>query len=318
MTEVTRRYFLRTAGLAAALPALRGTSLAAQEPAIPEIPSVRTETDIVFGRGGDMDLRLDIYHPPAGAEKRMAVIHVHGGGFAGGNKSDMVRIGPFYAQQGYVAIASQYRLSGEARWPGQLHDVKAAIRWTRANADRLNILPDRIAVTGHSAGGLMALFAGARRENPDLEGTGGNNDVSSRIAVSVGYYAATSTPGNLLPEGATDAVREAADLNNYIDADFAPTILFHGLEDTTIRPENSQRFFEALRDAGVPVELHFYEGVPHVFESNREFALSSAQLASLFFDRHVLNPRTYPPFGGGGRGRGGRGGPGGGRGRGGV
>lgn len=316
MSELTRRHFFRTAGLAAVLPAIGATKLAAQEPAIPEIPNVRTETDIAFGRGGDMDLRLDVYHPPAGTGKRMAVIHVHGGGFAGGNKSDMVRIAPFYAEQGYVAIASQYRLSGEARWPAQLHDVKAAIRWTRANADRLNILPDRIAVTGHSAGGLMALFAGARREGRDLEGTGGNNDVSSRISVSVGYYAATSTPGNLLPEGATDAMREAADLNNYIDADFAPTILFHGLKDTTIRPENSQRFFQTLQDAGVPVELHFYQGVPHVFESNPEFALSSAQLASLFFDRHVLNPRTYPPFSPGGRG--GRGGRGGGRGRGGV
>lgn len=314
MQGISRRHFVTTAGLAAAVPTLRSARLAPQDPAIPTMPDVRTETDIVFGRGGDMDLSLDIYHPPAGTEKRMATIHVHGGGFAAGNKSSVSRTATFYAAQGYVAIGSQYRLSGEARWPAQLHDVKAAIRWTRANADRLNIAPDRIAVAGYSAGGLMALFAGARRESADLEGTGGNNDVSSRVAAAVGYYPSTSTPGNLLPEDADDAARAAADLSSYIDPEFAPTILFHGVEDTTIRLESSQRFFQSLRDSGVPAELHAYEGVPHVFDSHPEFAQSTAQLANLFFDRHILNPRTYPPFGGGGgRGRGG-GGRGGGRG----
>lgn len=305
MQGISRRHFFQTAGLAAALPTLGTTGSAAQDTALPE---VRTERDIVFGRGGEMDLRLDIYHPPAGAERRMATIHVHGGGFAGGSKDSVARTAVFYAERGYIAIGAQYRLSGQARWPAQLHDVKAAIRWTRANADRLNIDADKIAVAGYSAGGLMAMFSAGTQDRPDFEGDGGNSGVSTRISAVVGYYPATSTPGNLLPEGADDAARSAADLDNYI-ASFPPTILFHGVEDTTIRIENSQQFFQKLRDAGVPAEMHAYEGVPHVFDEHPEFALSTVQLADLFFDRKVLNPRTYPPFGaGGGRGRGGRGG----------
>ena len=62
-----------------------------------------------------------------------------------------------FAGLGYVSIASQYRLTGQGRWPAQIEDVKAAIRWTRANAARLNIDADKIAIAGYSAGGLMAL-----------------------------------------------------------------------------------------------------------------------------------------------------------------
>ena len=58
-----------------------------------------------------------------------------------------------------------------------------------------------------------------------------------------------------------------------------------------------------FQDAGVPVEFHAFEGVPHAFDSNPEFAVLSAQLADFFIDRHILSPRTYPPFGGGGRGQ---------------
>ena len=305
MKEISRRNFFQTTGLAAAVPALGaiGARAAQVRP-----PDVRVETDVVFGKGGDMDLRLDIYHPPAGTEKRMATLHVHGGGFAGGSKASVGRTAVFFAGQGYISIGSQYRLSGQARWPAQLHDVKAAIRWVRANADRLNIDAGKIAVAGYSAGGLMALFAAGTQDRTEFDGEGGNPGVSTAISAAVGYYPATSTPGNLLPEDSDEASRNAANLTNYIGANFAPTILFHGVDDTTIRLENSQSFFQMLRDAGVPAELHAYEGVPHVFDSHPEFALSTARLADLFFDRHVINPRTYPPFGGGGgrgRGRGG-------------
>ena len=83
----------------------------------------------------------------------------------------------------------------------------------------------------------------------------------------------------------------------------------------TIRPESSLAFFEKLRAAGVKVDLHFFQGAPHAFEvNNPDAAPVSAQLANLFFDRLILNPKEYPPFGAG---RGGRGGGGGGGGRGG-
>src|SRR5216117_3977826 len=119
MSEFSRRSFLGAALAGSAAPLL---AAAAQNPT----GAVTAEKDVVFGKGGDMDLKLDIYRPPAGKEKRMATIHFHGGGFAGGSKDALAeRIKP-YAALGYVAIASQYRLSGQAGFPALVHDAKAA------------------------------------------------------------------------------------------------------------------------------------------------------------------------------------------------
>jgi dipeptidyl aminopeptidase/acylaminoacyl peptidase len=111
----------------------------------------------------------------------------------------------------------------------------------------------------------------------------------------------------MLPSGADEAAKRAAAATTYIAAGYPPTIVFHGTKDTTIPIASSERLVQQLRGAGVPTEFHEFEGVPHVFDSNPEFATLAAQLADFFIDRHVLNPRTYPPFTpGGGGGRGGR------------
>jgi acetyl esterase/lipase len=300
--KVTRRSFFRSAGIAAAAPVF-GTAVAqAQQPA----PSnLKIENDIVYGKGGDMDLHLDIYHPPAGTEKRMAVIHIHGGGFTQGNKTGVASSSRAFAGVGYVSIASQYRLTGQGRWPAQIEDVKAAIRWTRANASRLNIDADKIAVAGYSAGGLMALFAAGTGDRKEFEGNGGTPGVTSKVAACVSFYAATNATPNLMPDGSDRAALEAASAASTISPNFAPTIFFHGLGDTTIRPDSTLDFFQKLRAAGVKVDLHFFQGAPHGYEiNNPDAAVASAQLANLFFDRLILNPKEYPPFGGGGRGRG--------------
>ena len=112
----------------------------------------------LFGKGGDLDLKLDIYRPPKGKEKRMATIHFHGGGFTGGSKDTLNERIQSVCRPGYTAIAAQYRLAGQAGFPALVHDAKAAIRWVRANAKNLNIEPNRIAVVGYSAGGYHALF----------------------------------------------------------------------------------------------------------------------------------------------------------------
>jgi acetyl esterase/lipase len=320
VTSFSRRDLLALTLPAVAIPAVaaaQGSGQASgqrrgQGAAQPQSPSspVAVEKDVVFGKGGDIDLKLDIYRPPAGVQKRMATIHFHGGGFAGGNKESLSeRVRPF-AALGYVAIAAQYRLSGQAGFPALVHDAKAAIRWTRANAQRLGIDPQRIAVVGYSAGGYHALFTAGTGNKPEFEGTGGNAGVSSQVAVCVAYYPATAVPASMLPAGADAAATRNAAATTYVATGFPPTIVFHGTKDTTIPIVNSQRLVQQLRSADIPTEFHEFEGVPHVFDSNPEFATLAAQLADFFIDRHVLNPRTYPPFGGGGgeRGRGARGG----------
>lgn len=303
MTDITRRDLLALGLTSAALPAVAATPAAAQvQKTAPG--AIAADRDVVFGKGGDLDLKLDIYRPPPGIQKRMATIHFHGGGFAGGSKETLSeRIRPF-AALGYVAIAAQYRLSGQAGFPALVNDAKAAIRWTRANAQTLGIDPQRIAVVGYSAGGYHALFTAGTSNHPEFEGAGGNAGVSSQVAVCVAYYPATNVPASMLPSGADAAATRAANATTYVAAGFPPTIVFHGTKDTTIPIASSERLVQQIRAAGVPVEFHEFEGVPHVFDSNPEFATLAAQLADFFIDRHVLNPRSYPPFSPGGEGRG--------------
>src|SRR5262245_29655671 len=300
---MNRRFFLGTAGLMAGSSAF-GRPAAQNRTGAQN--TVTVEKDVVFGKGGDMDLKLDIYRPPAGTEKQMATIHFHGGGFTRGSKDTLAeRVRPF-AVRGYVAIAAQYRLVGQGGgFPDLVHDAKAAIRWTRANAKALGIQPQRIGVVGYSAGGYLALFTAGTGKKPEFEGNGGNAGVGSEVALCMAYYPATAVSNNMMPAGSDDAARRNANSTTHIAAGYPPTVIFHGVEDVTIRLESSQRLFQQFRDAKVPVELHAFEGVPHAFDSHPEFAEACAQMADLFIDRHILNPRTYPPFqagGGGARG----------------
>lgn len=312
MKSITRRRFFESAGVAAAMPIVGTMPALAQQPATAggvSLPDVRIESDIVFGKGGDTDLQLDVYHPAAGSQKRMAIVHYFGGGFFTGSKTGVASSARTFAGLGYVSIASQYRLQQEARWPAQIEDAKAAIRWTRANASRLNIDPDRIAVAGYSAGALLALVAAGSADRKDLEGTGGNNGVSSKAAACISFYGLTTANANLLPEGASQADIQAASAASLISPDFAPTVFLHGLEDRTIPPESSLEFFQKLRSAGVKVDLHFFQGADHAYEiGSPDAALASAQVSDLFLERLIINPREYPSFGMGGGGRGGRGG----------
>ena len=304
MQEMTRRGFLQAAGIAAVVPT--ATEMAPQSGASAR-GSASIEKNIVFGKAGNTDLRLDIYKPTQSSDKRMAFVHLHGGGFTAGNKEGLAdRVAPFVAL-GYVAIPIEYRLAGEAKWPAQIEDVKAAIRWTRANAGRLGVDPERIGVVGYSAGGHLALFAAGTCNRPEFEGKNGTPGVSTQLAACCSYYAVTEvTPrpdgsaNVLLPAGSNEAAHRAASPITYVAAGFPPTIIFHGTADVTVPIESSERLFKRLRDVKVPVEFHGFEGVPHAFDSNPEFAKAAAQAVDFFIDRKVLHPRTYPPFGGGG------------------
>ena len=267
-------------------------ALAAQTSTTSNASSIKVEKDVVVGKGGDTELHCDIYRPSAGTEKRMALLHFHGGGFARGSKDTLAaQVKPITAR-GYVSITAQYRLSGVAKWPSQIEDAETHIRWVRANASSLGIDPRRIAIVGHSAGGHIALF------------TAGQPDAA--LAACVAFYPQTDVKNiaqALMPPGSDEAAINDASPITHIKEGYPPTAIFHGLSDVTIPPENSQRLLQALRGAKVPSELHTFAGVPHEFDQHPEFAEACAALTDFFLEREVLNPRTYPPFTpGGGRG----------------
>jgi len=279
---IVRRTFLGIGGAAT-------LGFAAQTSTTSNAAGIKIEEDVIVGKGGDSDLHCDIYRPPAGTEKRMALVHFHGGGFARGSKETLAaKITPI-TSRGYVSIAAQYRLSGAAKWPAQIEDAKTHVRWVRANATSLGIDPARIAIVGYSAGGHIALFTASQP--------------ATELAACIAFYPQTDirpVASALMPPGSDAAAITAASPLAHIQAGYPPTIIFHGLSDVTIPPENSQHLLQTLRDAKVPSELHTFTGVPHEFDMHPEFAESCAALTDFFLDRQVLHPRTYPPFAPGG------------------
>jgi acetyl esterase/lipase len=289
---IVRRTFLGMSGAAALGHTVSAVGFAAQTSHTSDASGVKVEKDVVVGKGGDADLHCDIYRPPAGTQKRMALLHFHGGGFARGSKNTLAsQVTPITAR-GYVSIAAQYRLSGVAKWPSQIDDAKTHIRWVRANASSLGIDPKRIGIVGHSAGGHIALF------------TAGQAD--AELAACVAFYPATDVKNvaqALMPPGSDEGAINDASPITHIKEGYPPTVIFHGLSDVTIPPENSQRLLQVLRGAKVSSELHTFAGVPHEFDQHPEFAEACAELTDFFLERTVLHPRTYPPFApGGGRG----------------
>ena len=170
------------------------------DPATEDVP-VRVERNVVFGRAGARNLRLDVHapaEPPApGAPRRPALVQVHGGGWVIGFKDRqgqllMRRL----AAQGWVCVNVDYRLSPMATFPDHLVDVKRAIAWLREHADDYGIDPTFVAVTGGSAGGhlaaLTALTAGRPEYQPGFESA----DASVQAAVPFyGVYDFTNRLG---------------------------------------------------------------------------------------------------------------------------
>jgi acetyl esterase/lipase len=325
MARITRRDIIKVSSALAAAPALMAITARAQPPAggppPVDIGKLRAEKDIVFGKAGDMNLTLDVYRPPAGVtEKRMAIIHLFGGGFFGGNKNAgyIINDAKALGNRGYTSVSANYRLQSQGHWPAQLDDVKAAIRWTRANAAKIGVDADKIAVAGYSAGGMLALMAAGTNDKPEFEGNVGTPGVSSKVNACIGVYplASATIARGLWEEGkATPEAIAAASPTTYISANFAPTIFVHGTDDTTVPLQSSIDFFNKLRELKVPTALTAIQGAQHAFDNAALDAVEvMASSIDLFFDRLFVNPKPYPSFGGGGGRRpgGGGGGPGGG------
>ncbi len=262
--------------------------------AVQDALHVEVEQDVVFGRGGDRDLLCDVYRPAPERTKHTAVVHLHGGGFRGGSKAG-ARLARPLASLGYTCVSASYRVMDQAFWPAQIHDAKAAIRWTRAHAGELGVVAEKVVVLGYSAGGRLALVAAGTPNDASLEGDSGSADAGTEVAACVAFYPPASL-GNtaVLGPNPTDAGRRDLTPLSHVKAGYPPTLLLHGSADQTIPVEESVAMYEALRKVGAPVELHVIEGVTHIFDVHADLAAASATWIDLFLDRHVANPRTYP------------------------
>jgi len=272
--------------------------------AVPEYGRVTIEEGVVFGTGGGRDLKVDIYTPPGKPTGAPGVLLIHGGSWSGGDRTQLRGYGILLGRLGYLCVACEYRLSGEAAWPAQIHDVKAALRWMRANADQLGLDPARVAVSGNSAGAHLALVAGGTPNLPTFEGTGGNPGTDTTVGAVISFYGPSdfgSDPKNVQgaiaqlmgPNVTAETLRGASPVT-YTSAGYPPTLLIHGNGDELVDPESSFRVYRELAKAKVPVELHMYEGLPHAFDSSPIYGRQSADIIANFLARHLGGPAARP------------------------
>ncbi|HAE23405.1 MAG TPA: alpha/beta hydrolase [Spirochaetaceae bacterium] len=251
--------------------------------------------------------KLDLYIPNEGSGPYPLIIEIHGGGFISGSKSSQISPMLEAVKKGYALASINYRLSAEAIWPAQINDVKAAIRFLRANAARYGLDPERFATWGASAGGSLSALAGvsggvSKLADPAL----GNATVSDRVQAAVDWFgpiyfstmdaefSALGTSGAMgLTNAATSAeskylgkvigtpeaqpLVEAASPRSYISADDPPFFIQHGTADRNIPITQSIDFARALAQAigGGKVVYEALEGAGHggsQFESAQNVA----------------------------------------------
>jgi pectinesterase len=153
------------------------------EPSLPA--NVEAVTDIPYAWYGPRTLKLDLFRPTDVRVHRPGVIMIHGGGWRSGDRSMQIPMAQRVAARGFVCATIEYRLSGEAPYPAALFDVKAAIRWMRANGDGYGVDTSAIALIGCSAGGTLAALAGTTLGMRRFEGDGGTPKVSSNVQAVV-------------------------------------------------------------------------------------------------------------------------------------
>ena len=260
---------------------------------------VSIKEGIVIGEGGGKSLKADIFLPPVEEKNRPAVLFIHGGGWIEGDRSQLRGYGILLARLGFVCMCNSYRLSNESIWPAQIQDVNCAIRYLRANATDLGLDPDRIGVSGNSAGGHLSLMAAATNYDQIFEGEGGNNEVSSEIKAVCAIYPPTTIRQlemlnplenaflMLMGKEAKKEDYDKASPLNYVTEDYPPCMLIHGSTDSVVRLKDSTKFYEKLIEFNRPASLHIFSEEEHAFDGEPDYGRAVADLQALFFKKYL-------------------------------
>jgi acetyl esterase/lipase len=242
--------------------------------------AARQLNDITYARIGERALLLDL-HMPTGVAQPPLVVYVHGGGWHGGSKAEYPR---FLVAQGYAVASVDFRSSREARFPADLHDIKAAIRFLRAQAGEYGYAGERIAISGASSGAHLAAMVATTSGVAELEGSvGGFPRQSSAVQALVSWFGASnfstilaqSTPFGLgvrepalkqLLGGSPDEVPALAKLASpvtHVGAGDPPALLLHGNQDRQMPVNQTLELEAAYRRARLPVEMIIVDGAGH-------------------------------------------------------
>jgi len=253
---------------------------------------VDAKPDLAYADTDNPRQKLDLYLPKLRkSEKPLPVIvFIHGGGWRAGDKTGgAAQVGRFVSSGEYAGASIGYRLTGEAQWPAQIHDCKAAIRWIKAHASEYGLDATKIAVWGSSAGGHLVSMLGTSGDVKELEGTLGKNlDQNSKVTCVANYYGPEDlltmvkqpskmdrTKGSDYPEALLlggsvpekQALAKEASPVTHVSAGDAPFFTAHGSKDPTVPFAQGQEIHAALLKAGVPSYFQEMTNGGHGFRS---------------------------------------------------
>lgn len=275
-------------------------------------PSSKVPNDIEFEKGlvyakyGTREMHLDLFKPKRKG-RFPAVIIVHGGAWITGHHTMENPLAIALAKRGYVAVTVEHRLSNEKKYPAQIHDLKASVRWLRANAKKFDIDENRIGAVGGSSGGHLVALLGATNDMRHFEGDGGNSKFSSRIqsVVDIDGTATFVDPGNIEKEikgpwdtntrltGFTYAQnpeiwKEASPIT-HVNRKSAPTLFLHS---SSYRPFQQREEMSAKLNAlGIVSEIVVVPDTPHPFWLFRPWFDTTVENIDRFFKKTLQSKK---------------------------
>jgi acetyl esterase/lipase len=281
-----------------------GVSASAQRVGQAQLPDgAIAQRDLAYVPDGHERQKLDLYLPKDGTNLPL-IINIHGGAFKAGSKEQGVPLD--YLRQGYAVASINYRLSQHAKFPAQIEDCKAAVRWLRAHAAEHRINPNHFAAWGASAGGHLAAMLGTTGDVKDFD-VGANLDQASRVQAVVDYFGpmdflqmdahrlpsgmthdpANSPESELIGGAIQDNKAKTAKANpiTYVTPGDPPFLICHGDQDPLVPHHQSELLEAALKKAGVSVTFYTVKGAGHgrfndpkVPEMTREFLAKHLKL----------------------------------------
>ena len=277
-----------------------------------EHDAVTVETDHVFDTVDETTLALDLYRPPE--PDAPLVLYVHGGGWRSGSKADSHanRLAPM-ASYGVAVASVDYRLVPDAKFPDQLYDLKAAVRWLRAVGPSLNLRTDRIGIWGVSAGAYLGSLLALTGGDAEFEGTVGDNlEQSSAVQAVVHWFGQSDLlasgsrsdveanllsfafEAGLLGVASLGAVVERArdlSLLARVSRDAPPFFIAHGDRDHIVAPSEGVALHEALSRTGADSQFLLLGGAGH---EGREFDRPAILAMTAAWLRTVLVNPSMP------------------------
>jgi acetyl esterase/lipase len=275
---------------------------------------VKVEKNIPYSTASGEKLMLDLAAPTTGGPYP-ALLLLHGGAWTMGSRADLSRnprgadskpqpsVIETLAAQGYVVATASYRLAPKYKFPAQIEDARTAVRFLRANAKKYNLIPDKIAAGGFSAGGHLALLLGTA-DKDSFPDTDEYKNESSRVQAVVDFFGPTDLTLYSTTEGIVDAymvpflgkacktdasVYKKASPIDYVTKDDAPTLLIHGTADFVVPIIHSEKMVKKLKDAGVDAELITVKGEGHGWDG--PVAAKTTKDAIKFLDEHLKDKK---------------------------